>query len=61
MLELDVWREEVHRELMRLLVLSGQRSAALMQYERCRRILDEELSVQPAAETRQLYEQIALS
>lgn len=58
-LELDEWREEAHRELMRLLALSGQRSAALVQYEKCCRILAEELGVPPATETRQLYEQIA--
>jgi DNA-binding SARP family transcriptional activator len=59
-LELDEWREEAHRELMRLLVLSGQRSAALVQYEKCCRILAKELGVQPSAETQQLYEEIAL-
>jgi DNA-binding SARP family transcriptional activator len=58
-LQLEEWREEAHREVMRLLALSGQRSAALMQYEKCRCILTRELGVQPAAETRQLYEQIA--
>jgi DNA-binding SARP family transcriptional activator len=60
MLELAPWREETHRELMQLLMLCGQRSAALVQYERCCRVLAEELGVQPAAETRQLYEQIVL-
>lgn len=58
LLAMDPWREEAHRELMLLLALSGQRTAALAQYERCRRILDEELGVEPAAETTALYEQI---
>ena len=57
-LELDPWREEAHRQLMRVLVLSGQRSAALAQYETCRRILARDLSVEPEAETTALYEQI---
>jgi len=57
-LELDPWREETHRQLMRLLMGRGQRSAALAQYERCRRILAEELGVEPAAETTALYERI---
>jgi predicted ATPase/DNA-binding SARP family transcriptional activator len=57
-LELDSWREEAHRQLMRLLVLNGERSAALAQYERCRRLLAEELGVEPEAETTTLYEQI---
>ncbi|MCK4315213.1 MAG: hypothetical protein KAX24_05525 [Anaerolineae bacterium] len=31
LLALDSWQEEAHRELMRLLALTGQRSAALAQ------------------------------
>jgi DNA-binding SARP family transcriptional activator/predicted ATPase len=56
--ELEPWREEAHRQVMRLLALGGQRGAALAQYETCRRILVEELGVEPGAETTQLYEQI---
>ncbi|MCL4267132.1 MAG: tetratricopeptide repeat protein [Anaerolineae bacterium] len=58
LLALDPWREETHRQLMQLLVWSGQRSAALAQYETCRRLLKENLKVEPAPETRQLYESI---
>lgn len=50
--------EPGHRRLMRLLAMSGQRSLALAQYETCARLLEEELGVEPADETRQLYEQI---
>jgi predicted ATPase len=57
-LELDPWREESHRQMMRLLAGSGQRSAALAQYETCRRVLASELGVEPAAETKALYQQI---
>jgi DNA-binding SARP family transcriptional activator len=39
-LALDPWREEAHRQLMLLLARSGQRSAALAQYETCRKILE---------------------
>ena len=56
--ELEPWQEEAHRQLMRLLALSGQRSAALAQFEICRRYLVKELAVEPATETIQLYEQI---
>ncbi|HSM56584.1 MAG TPA: tetratricopeptide repeat protein [Candidatus Sulfomarinibacteraceae bacterium] len=56
--ELEPWREEAHRQLMRLLARSGQRSAALLQYERCCQILDAELGVAPAPQTRRLYERI---
>ncbi|RPI87963.1 MAG: hypothetical protein EHM41_03140 [Chloroflexi bacterium] len=57
-LELDPWQEEVHCHLMRLLALDGQRSAALAQYETCRKVLAEELGVEPSQNTRELYEQI---
>jgi predicted ATPase/DNA-binding SARP family transcriptional activator len=56
--ELEPWLEEAHRELMRLLALSGQRSLALAQYEICRRTLREELDVAPSGATTRLYEQI---
>ncbi len=57
-LELDSWREEAHRQVMRLLAANGQRSEALAQYETCRRVLANELGIEPSAETRKLYEQI---
>jgi DNA-binding SARP family transcriptional activator len=57
-LELEPWHEKAHGQLMRVLALSGQRSAALRQYEICRTILAQELRVPPAKETRDLYEQI---
>jgi len=54
----EPWREEVHRHLMHLLALDGQRSAALAQYEKARQALAEELGVGPTAETTALYEHI---
>jgi DNA-binding SARP family transcriptional activator len=57
-IELDPWQEEAHRQMMRLLVLGGQRAAALAQYETCRRILAESLGVEPTRDTRELYERI---
>ncbi|MGD9316396.1 MAG: BTAD domain-containing putative transcriptional regulator, partial [Anaerolineae bacterium] len=56
--ELDPWREEAHRQVMRLLAQSGRRSEALAQYGICCRLLADELAVEPAAETTRLYEQI---
>jgi DNA-binding SARP family transcriptional activator/predicted ATPase len=56
--ELEPWHEESQQQVMRLLALNGQRSAALAQYETCRRLLAEELGVEPTAETTALYEQI---
>lgn len=58
LLTLDPWREDAHRELMRLLALSGRRSAAIRQYERCRETLSHDLGVELEAETTQLYESI---
>jgi DNA-binding SARP family transcriptional activator/predicted ATPase len=56
--ELEPWDETAHQQLMRALALNGQRSAALAQYQTCRRLLAEELGVEPASETTKLYEQI---
>ena len=55
---LDPFHEEAHRLLMRLLARSGQHGKALAQYESCRRLLQDELGVEPAAETTALYRQI---
>jgi DNA-binding SARP family transcriptional activator/predicted ATPase len=57
-IELDPWQETAHRQVMRLLARSGQRAAALAQYETCRRRLAGELGVEPSADTTALYEQI---
>ncbi len=57
-LELDPLWEEAHRQQMQLLAASGQRSAALAQYETCRRLLDEELGIEPDEKTTALYRQI---
>ena len=61
LLALDSWREETHRQLMLALARTGQRSAALAQYKRCRRLLQEELDVEPSDETTALYERIKAS
>jgi predicted ATPase/DNA-binding SARP family transcriptional activator/Tfp pilus assembly protein PilF len=58
LLALEPWREETHRQMMRMLARSGQRSAALAQYESCRRILANELGIEPLPETTALYERI---
>jgi len=57
-LALDPWDEAAHRQAMRLLVRSGRRKAALAQYEQCRRRLQDDLSVEPEAETTLLWEQL---
>lgn len=57
-LSLEPWREEAHQQTMSLLAQSGQRTAALAQYETCRRILKQEFGVEPAPATTALYERI---
>jgi predicted ATPase/DNA-binding SARP family transcriptional activator len=57
-LALDPLQEPAHRALMRLYAWHGQRAAALRQYTKCERILDEELGVPPEEETTRLYEAI---
>lgn len=56
--ELEPWAEKAHQQLMRLLAWSGQRGAALAQYETCRRVLLAELGVEPTQATTALYQQI---
>jgi DNA-binding SARP family transcriptional activator len=58
LVEVEPWNEEAHRQIMRVLALGGQRSAALAQYEACRRALAKELSVEPSQETTAMYEAI---
>ncbi|MFN8487449.1 MAG: BTAD domain-containing putative transcriptional regulator [Caldilineaceae bacterium] len=58
LLTLEPWDEQAHRQQMLLLALNGQRSAALAQYATCRRILAEDLDVEPSAQTTALYERI---
>lgn len=57
-LSYDPLREEIHRELMRLFLASGKRSAAFRQYEICRHVLAEELDIEPMEETNVLYQEI---
>jgi predicted ATPase/DNA-binding SARP family transcriptional activator len=55
-LAVDELAEEIHRRLIQLHALSGDRSAALRQFERCSVTLDRELGVSPLPETRAVYE-----
>lgn len=51
----DPLREEIHRELMRLYLQSGQRALAVRQYEICRQVLEKELAIPPMEETQRLF------
>jgi DNA-binding SARP family transcriptional activator len=58
LLALEPYDETAHRQVMRILALSGRRTAALTQYEACRRLLVEELNLEPSRETAELFERI---
>ena len=51
-------RERTHRRLMRVHYLSGDRTSALRQYDRCVVALEQELGVKAAGRTTALYERI---
>lgn len=54
----DPAHENIHRCLIRLYAVKGDRTDALRQYERCVSMLREELNAAPSTETAALYEQI---
>lgn len=57
-LALDPLNEIAHSELMRLYAQSGQRTAALRQYEVLSQVLEKELGVRPSPETLDLFNRI---
>lgn len=57
-LRMDPLREEVHREMMRMYFITGQRAMAVRQYELCRAVLQRELDLAPMEETQQLHDRI---
>ena len=58
-LRIDPLQEIVHRTLMRLYMESGDLVNALQQYDLCAKVLKRELQVDPDAETKKLFGQIA--
>lgn len=58
LLEHDPYQELAHRALMRAFAVTGDRSAALRQYQQCADILQRELGADPLDETIQLYDDI---
>lgn len=57
-LTLDRLDEIGHSRRMYLLAADGQRGAALAQYETCRRMLNDDLGVEPVEQTTLLYESV---
>jgi len=58
LLKLAPWKEDAYRQAMRLLTWTGQRGAALRQFESCKQMLKTELNVEPTLETTALFTQI---
>jgi predicted ATPase/DNA-binding SARP family transcriptional activator len=58
LLALEPWREAAHDLVIRGLWASGERGAALEQFEACRRILADELGLQPSPELAALAAQL---
>jgi DNA-binding SARP family transcriptional activator len=58
LLQQDPLREDAHRVMMRAYCRLGRRNAALEQYHYCRRVIREDLGVEPMAETSELNQQI---
>jgi len=54
-LETDDLAEDMHRRLIELYAATGDRGAALRQFERCTAILERELGINPLPETRAAY------
>src|SRR5581483_11651458 len=54
-LNMDACHEPLYRLMMRYQALAGDMPAALQTFERCRRVLDEHLGIDPSAETLALH------
>lgn len=57
-LDLDPLDEAAHRQVMLIHARSGQRHAAIRQYQACRQVLQEELGLDPEPATEALYQRI---
>ena len=58
-LRIDPLQEPMHRTLMRLYLQGGDTTNALQQYDACTKVLKRELAVEPDAETKALYHEVA--
>lgn len=54
LLELEPLSEDLHRRVMRLHYLAGDRAAALLAFDRCEQLLKDEIGTRPSAETQAL-------
>ncbi len=57
-LAFDNTREKIHRQLMWLHTLAGDRTASIAQYKHCCQVLHDELGISPMEETKLLFDLI---
>lgn len=57
-LRCDPAEEQTHYHMMNLYLTAGHRTKAMRQYQRCKKILFQELGVQPSERTKNLYDRI---
>ncbi|HMO59283.1 MAG TPA: tetratricopeptide repeat protein [Roseiflexaceae bacterium] len=58
MADIEPWNEKIQQRLIELLAATGQRAAALAQFERCRTALAAEFKASPSIQTRTLLSRI---
>lgn len=58
LIALDTWNENAQQAAMRLLAHMGKRTDALAQYQRLKKILRDDLDIEPSPETTALFEKI---
>jgi TolB-like protein/DNA-binding SARP family transcriptional activator len=59
LVQADSLREESHRQLMEAFLAAGEKAQALRQYDKLRKLLREELGVEPSRESQALRQRIA--
>ena len=57
-LEIDPYREDAHRLMMKVFAAQGKRSSVVDQFETLQKLLKSELGVTPAPETRKLFQEL---
>ena len=57
-LEIDPYREDAHRLMMKVYAAQGKRSSVVDQFETLQKLLKSELGVTPAPETRKLFQEL---
>jgi predicted ATPase/DNA-binding SARP family transcriptional activator len=58
LIALDVWNENAHQQKMRVLAHLGKRHAALAHYQQLKKILRDDLDIEPSPESVALFERI---